>query len=67
MPPETKTDCETEKHVSVSEKLAICNCYKQFAALHFDMVTISFVCNQKPHSLQRNQIHGNLVTNIPKS
>jgi hypothetical protein len=32
----------------------------------FDMVTISFVCHQKPHSLQPNQIYGNLVTNIPK-
>jgi hypothetical protein len=30
-------------------------------------VTISFVCHQKPHSLQPNQIYGNLVTNIPKS
>jgi hypothetical protein len=27
---------------------------------------ISFVCHQKPHSLQPNQIYGNLVTNIPK-
>jgi hypothetical protein len=26
----------------------------------FDMVTISFVCHQKPHSLQRKQIYGNL-------
>jgi hypothetical protein len=33
--PETKPDCEMEKHLSVSEKLAICNCYKEFAALHF--------------------------------
>jgi hypothetical protein len=32
----------------------------------FDMVTISVVCHQKPHSLQPNQIYGNLVTNIPK-
>jgi hypothetical protein len=30
-------------------------------------VTISFVSYQKPHSLQPNQIYGNLVTNIPKS
>jgi hypothetical protein len=30
-------------------------------------VTICFVCHQKPHSLQPNQIYGNLVTNIPKS
>jgi hypothetical protein len=29
-------------------------------------VTISFVCHQKPHSLQLNQIYGNLVTNIRK-
>jgi hypothetical protein len=35
MSPETKTDCETKKHLSVSEKLAVCNSYKEFAALHF--------------------------------
>jgi hypothetical protein len=33
MPPETKIDCERKKHLSISEKLAICN--KEFAALHF--------------------------------
>jgi hypothetical protein len=42
MPPETKTDCETKKHLSVSEKWAIC----------FDMVTISFIGHQKSHSVQ---------------
>jgi hypothetical protein len=35
MPRETKIDCETKKHVSLKEKLAICNGYKKFAALHF--------------------------------
>jgi hypothetical protein len=38
----------------------------QLSQSKFDMVTISFVCHQKPHSLQPNQIYGNLVTNIPK-
>jgi hypothetical protein len=33
MPPETKIDCERKKHLSISEKLVICN--KEFAALHF--------------------------------
>jgi hypothetical protein len=30
-------------------------------------VAISFVCHQKLHSLQPNQLYGNLLTNIPKS
>jgi hypothetical protein len=33
MAPETKTDCETKKHLPVCEKLVMCNCYKEFAAL----------------------------------
>jgi hypothetical protein len=61
MPPATKTDSEMKKHLLVSEKLVTCNCYIS------DLVTIFFICHQKPHSLQPNQIYGNLVTNITKS
>jgi hypothetical protein len=35
MPPETKTNCESKKHLSVSEKLAIYNSHKEFNALNF--------------------------------
>jgi hypothetical protein len=61
MPPVTKIDCETKNHLLLSEKLVICNCLLSY------IFGISFVCHQKPHSLQPNQIYGNLVTNIPKS
>jgi hypothetical protein len=64
MPPETKIDCETKKHLSLGEKLSHMQLLQGIRCL---TVTISFVCHQKPHSLQPNQIYGNLVTNIPKS
>jgi hypothetical protein len=57
MPPVTKIDCETKNHLSLREKLVL---------LPY-IFGISFVCHQKPHSLQPDQIYGNLVTNIPKS
>jgi hypothetical protein len=51
MLPETQIDCETEtkNHLSLSEKLVICKCYKEFVTRN----------HQKP-----NQMYGNLVTNI---
>jgi hypothetical protein len=64
MPPVTKIDCETKNHLSLSEKLVILQLLQLICCLIFG---ISFVCHQKPHSLQPNQIYGNLVTNIPKS
>jgi hypothetical protein len=67
MLPETKIDCETKKPLSLSEKLDISNWYRDSLFYIFDMVTITFACHQKPHSLQPNQNYGNLVTNIPKS
>jgi hypothetical protein len=51
MPPETEIDCETKKHLSLSEKLAICNCYKEFAALHFGY----------GYDITRNHIASNLT------
>jgi energy-converting hydrogenase Eha subunit F len=68
MPPETKTDCETKKHVislqEITHLLTVTSVY-----CIFDMVTISFVCHrhQKPHSLQPNQMYGNPATDIHKS
>jgi hypothetical protein len=60
MPPVTKIDCETKIHHHLS-----------FATVTINLLSyifgISFVCHQKPHSLQPNQIYGNLVTNVPKS
>jgi hypothetical protein len=64
MPPETKIDCETKKHLSLSEKYSHMQLLQGIRCL---TVTISFVCHQKPHSLQPDQSFGNLVTNIPKS
>jgi hypothetical protein len=64
MPPVTKIDCETKNHLSHSEKLVIATVSINLLSYIFG---ISFVCHQKPHSLQPNQIYGNLVTNIPKS
>jgi hypothetical protein len=40
MPPEI--DCEKKKHISLSEKFTICNCYKEFAALHFYITFLKF-------------------------
>jgi hypothetical protein len=53
-------DWETKNHLSLREKLVI------FATVTINLL-VCFVCHQKPHSLQPNQIYGNLVTNIPKS
>jgi hypothetical protein len=63
MPPETKIDCETKKHLLLSEK------YSHIMQLlqRFRCLTVTISCHQKPHNLQPNQIYGNLVTNIPKS
>jgi hypothetical protein len=57
MPPVTKIDCKTKNYLSLSEKLVICNCYNLLSYIF----GISFVCHQKPHILQPNQIYGNLV------
>jgi hypothetical protein len=68
MPPVTKIDCETQNHLSLREKLVI---YISLQLVRINLLPyifgISFVCHQKPHSLQPDQIYGNLVTNIPKS
>jgi hypothetical protein len=57
MPPETKIDCETKKHLSLGKKLSHMQLLQGIRCLS---ITISFVCHQKPHSLQPNQIYGNL-------
>jgi hypothetical protein len=64
MSPVTKIDCETKNHLLLSKKLGICTVTINLLSYIFG---ISFVCHQKPHSHQPNQIYGNLVTNIPKS
>ncbi|CAH1372163.1 unnamed protein product [Tenebrio molitor] len=65
MPPVTKIDCETKNHLSLREKLPA------FVTVTINLLPyifgISFVCHQKRHSLQPDQIYGNLVMNIPKS
>jgi hypothetical protein len=66
MPPETKIDCETKKHRHLARNRAIWH-MQLLQKIRYLSVTISFVCRQIPHSLQPNQIYGNLVTNIPKS
>jgi hypothetical protein len=52
MPSVTKIDCETKNHLSLSEKLVIVT----INLLPY-IFGISFVCHQKPHSLQPNQIY----------
>jgi hypothetical protein len=59
MQPETKIDCATKNIHHLARNRAICNCYKEFAALRLRYLLL--------HSLQPNQIYGNLVMNIPKS
>jgi hypothetical protein len=66
MPPETKTDCETKKH-HLAKNWPFATVTRNSLPYIFDMITISFVCHQKPHSLQPNKIYGNLITNIRKS
>jgi hypothetical protein len=63
MPPETKIDCATKKTCTYHLKRNM----QLLQGILCLRVTMSFVCHQKPHSLQPNQIYGNLVTNIPKS
>jgi hypothetical protein len=54
MPSVTKIDCETKNHLSLSEKLVIATVTINLLPYIFG---ISFVCHQKPHSLQPNQIY----------
>jgi hypothetical protein len=62
MPPVTKIDCETKNHLSLRESFATVT-----INLLLYIFGMSFVCHQKPHRLQPDQMYGNLVTNIPKS
>jgi hypothetical protein len=67
MPPVTNTDCETKNYLSLKDKLVICNIATVTINLVPYIFGISFVCHQKPHSLQPDPSYGNLLTNIPKS
>jgi hypothetical protein len=58
MPPEIKIDCATKKHLSLNESHM-----QLLQGIRCLRVTISFVCHQKPHSVQPNQIYGNLHSN----
>jgi hypothetical protein len=55
---ETKIDCETKKYLHLGRNRAM-------QGIRCVTVTISFVCHQKPQSLQPHQIYGSLVTNTP--